>query len=269
MNRTVSQNTPRRANGVSVAACDQSPRMDDTRVRVSVIVPARNERGNLARIVRDMPLLGSETEILIVEGGSQDGTRVEAERLREAYAGNRDIRVLAQHGRGKWGAVRTGFAAATGDILMVLDADCTVEPGSLQALYEAFRSRRGEFVFGSRLRLPMERGAMPRVNLFLNHCMGWMVTRITGQRVADALCGAKAMYRADVERMEPSFRSVESWDRYGDLALFLGAAQLGLRMVEVPVRYRARTYGTSGMARLREGCRFLWILGIMTIRLRM
>lgn len=237
-------------------------------MRVSVVVPARNERENLARIVRDIPSLGSGTEILIVEGGSQDGTREEAERLRAAYAEKRDIRVLAQRGRGKWDAVRTGFAAATGDILMVLDADCTVDPAALQALYEVLRSRRGAFVFGSRLRLPMEHDAMPPVNQLLNRCMAWMVTRIIGQRVTDALCGAKAMFRADVERMESSFRAAEPWDRYGDLSLFLGAAQLGLKMVEVPVQYRTRTYGASGMERLREGCRFLRILGIMVIRLR-
>lgn len=246
----------------------QSLDVGDARVRVSVIVPARNERGNLARIVRDVPSLGSGTEILIVEGGSRDGTRAEAERLCAAYAGKRDIRVLAQRGRGKWGAVRTGFAAATGDILMVFDADCTVDPAALRTMYGVMHSVRGAFVFGSRFRLPMERGAMPYVNQFLNRCMGWIVTRITRQRVTDALCGAKAIYRSDMERMEPSFRAAEPWDRYGDLSLFLGAAQLGLNMVEVPVQYRARTYGASGMLRLREGWRFLRLLGIMAVQLR-
>lgn len=230
----------------------------DARFRVSVVIPARDERGTVARIIREVPSLGSGTEIVFVEGHSTDGTREEIERCITADGGKRNIRMVAQRGRGKWDAVRTGFQEARGDILMVFDADCGVDPSALRKVYDVISTRRGEFVFGSRLLYPMERGAMQPFNRMMNWWFGVAVSRITGQQVTDAFCGVKALFARDLHRMTaPSW---EHLDRYGDLTLFFGAATGCRKMVEVPVHYRARTYGASKMLRFREGWRFFRIL---------
>ncbi|MBI4142458.1 glycosyltransferase [Candidatus Uhrbacteria bacterium] len=228
----------------------------DARFRVSVIVPTRNERGNIERIVQHMPTLGSGTEILFVEGHSTDGTLEEIQRVAVASTGKRNVRYVVQGGRGKWDAVRTGFTRAHGDILMVFDADASVDPEVLRTCYEIISTRRGEFIFGSRLIYPMERGAMQPLNTFMNRRFGAAVARVTGQHVTDAFCGTKVLFKRDFERMPSSSAAWEQLDRYGDLTLFSGAAALCLKMVEVPVHYRTRTYGTSKMLRFREGWRF-------------
>lgn len=243
---------------IEYVICRPVPRrMVDARFRVSVIVPTRNERGNIEPIVQRIPTLGSGTEILFVEGHSDDGTGAEIQRVIAAYEGKRNIRCVAQPGRGKWDAVRTGFAEARGDILMVLDADLSVDPAMLHTCYDVISARRGEFVFGSRLIYPMERDAMQPLNTFMNRRFGAAVARVTGQHVTDAFCGTKVLFRRDFEQMPTLPPRWEQLDRYGDLTLFYGAAALSLKMVEVPVHYRARRYGSSKMLRFREGWRFL------------
>ncbi|MBI4450088.1 glycosyltransferase [Candidatus Uhrbacteria bacterium] len=238
------------------------------RFRVSVIVPARDERGNIERIVQRMPTFGSGTEILFVEGHSTDGTLEEIDRVTAASAGKRNVRCVVQEGRGKWDAVRTGFMHAQGDVLMVFDADASIDPEALRKFYEIISTRRGEFVFGSRLIYPMERGAMQPLNTFMNRRFGAAVARVTGQHVTDAFCGTKVLFKRDVERMPALPAAWEQLDRYGDLTLFFGAAALSLKMVEIPVHYRARAYGASKMLRFQEGWRFLRALTRMWWGLR-
>jgi len=241
---------------IEYVMCRLRPRHSaGARFRVSVIIPARNERGNIEQIVQRVPALGSATEILFVEGHSTDGTREEIQRVVAEYAGKRNVRCVVQGGRGKWDAVRTGFAQANGDILMVLDADASVDPAALRTFYDTISTRRGEFLYGSRLIYPMERGAMQPLNVFMNRRFGSAVARVTGQHATDAFCGTKVLFQRDFERMSiPS--KLAQLDRYGDLALFFGAAALSLKMVEVPVHYLARTFGESKMLRFREGWRF-------------
>ncbi|MGB6565505.1 MAG: bifunctional class I SAM-dependent methyltransferase/glycosyltransferase family 2 protein [Candidatus Binataceae bacterium] len=118
---------------------------------VSVIVPARNEAGNIERILRRVPEMGAGTEIVFVEGHSHDDTYAAIE---EAIARHpeRRMRLLRQRGKGKGDAVRLGFAEAKGGVLMILDADLTVAPEDLPRFYRALRSGRGEFINGVRFR---------------------------------------------------------------------------------------------------------------------
>lgn len=223
---------------------------------VSVIVPARNEKGNIEQLVKRLPHLGSSTEIIFVEGHSTDGTFDEIMRVTEVYGKTLNIKVLTQEGRGKGDAVRHGFAAATGDILMILDADLTVPPEELPKFYEALRTGRGEFINGSRLIYPMEKEAMRFLNVLGNKFFSTMFSWLLGQRIKDTLCGTKVLWREDYKRISQGRSYFGDFDPFGDFDLLFGAAKLNLKIVELPVHYRARTYGSTQIQRWKHG----WLL---------
>lgn len=227
----------------------------------SVVIPARNERGNIEAAAARTPAMGRHTEIVFVEGNSADGTAAEIERVIAAHPG-RDIRLVRQgDGRGKGDAVRKGFAAATGDVLMILDADLTMPPEELPKFFRALASGRGEFVNGSRLVYQMEKQAMRSLNVLGNKFFSLAFTYLLEQRFKDTLCGTKVLYRRDYERIAAGRGYFGEFDPFGDFDLIFGAAKLDLRIVEVPVRYRERTYGTTQISRFRHG----WLLLRMTL----
>jgi SAM-dependent methyltransferase len=225
-------------------------------VSCSVVVPARNEKGNVEAAVRRIPALGSHTEILFVEGNSADGTAEEIERVIAAYPG-RDVKLLRQgDGIGKGDAVRKGFAAAGGQVLMILDADLTVPPEELPKFLKTLCSGRGEFVHGSRLVYPMEKQAMRFLNTLGNKFFSVAFTWLLDQRFKDTLCGTKVLYRADYDRIAAGRHYFGEFDPFGDFDLIFGAAKLGLKIMEIPIRYRERTYGSTQISRFRHG----WLL---------
>jgi hypothetical protein len=222
----------------------------------SVVVPARNERGNIENAVRRIPPMGRHTEIVFVEGNSHDGTAEEIERV-IATCPDRDVKLLRQgSGVGKGDAVRKGFDAATGDVLMILDADLTVPPEELPKFLKTLSSGRGEFVHGSRLVYPMEKQAMRFLNTLGNKFFSLAFTWLLDQRFKDTLCGTKVLYRRDYERIAAGRSYFGDFDPFGDFDLIFGAAKLDLKIVEVPIRYRDRTYGTTQISRFRHG----WLL---------
>lgn len=219
---------------------------------VSVVVPCRNEAGAIGELVRRIPAMGPATEVVFVEGGSSDDTRV---RIEEEIARHpeRALRLVVQSGSGKWNAVQEGFAAASHEVLMIEDGDMTVAPEDLPKFYEAIVNGHGELVNGSRLVYGMEPGAMRFLNMLANKFFAGLLSVILGQYVKDALCGTKALRRSDYERIarrQPEF-GVD--DPFGDFELLLGAAVLGLKIVNVPVRYRARIYGETNIRRFAHG----------------
>ncbi|HEV3229119.1 MAG TPA: glycosyltransferase [Solirubrobacteraceae bacterium] len=218
---------------------------------VSVIVPCRNEAGSIAEIVERVPEMGRETELVFVENGSTDDTR---SRIEEQIAtADRDITLVVREAPGKWNAVQAGFAAARHEVLMILDADLTVAPEDLPKFYEALATGRGELINGSRLVYGMETGAMRFLNLFGNKFFAGVMSTVLGQYVKDTLCGTKVLLREDWERMYQLGSHPGPHDPFGDYHLLVGAAQLGLKVLNVPVRYGARTYGTSNMQRFSYG----------------
>lgn len=220
--------------------------------RVSVVVPARNEAGNIAAILARTPELGAGTELIFVEGNSTDSTWETIERALAAQP-ERCALLLRQPGRGKGDAVRTGFARATGDILMILDADLTVPPESLPRFLDAIVSGQGEFVNGVRLVYPMEARAMQFANLVANKSFGLAFSYLLGQPIKDTLCGTKVLTRSAYDAIASNRSYFGEFDPFGDFDLLFGAARLNLRIVDMPIRYHERTYGTTNIQRWRHG----------------
>ena len=228
----------------------------DEDLSVSVVVPCRNERGNIEEAITRIPRMGRETEIVFVDGNSTDGTVEEIERLIKQHP-DRKISLIHQgDGVGKGDAVRKGFAAAQGDVLVIQDADLTAPPEDLPKFYRALRDGKGEFINGSRLVYPMEKQAMRFLNLLGNKFFGALFTWLLGQRSKDTLCGTKMISKKDYELIEANRAYFGEFDPFGDFDLIFGAVKQNLKVVEVPVSYRARTYGTTNISRFTHG----WLL---------
>jgi SAM-dependent methyltransferase len=234
---------------------------------VSVIVPARNEAGNIPAILARVPEMGSGTEIIFVEGHSSDQTY---EAIAAALAAEPERRacLMRQSGRGKGDAVRLGFSRATGDILMILDADLTVPPEDLPRFYDAVVSGRGEFINGVRLVYPMEGDAMRFANLLGNKFFSLAFSWLLGQPIKDTLCGTKVLRRSDYEQLARGRAFFGDFDPFGDFDLIFGAARMNLRLVDLPVRYRARTYGSTNIQRWQHGWLLLRMLRFAAARLK-
>jgi SAM-dependent methyltransferase len=247
----------RKLSLVQVVVARPSPvAVPEETLSCSVIIPARNERGNIEAAVSRTPRLGCRTELIFVEGKSSDGTAEEIERVVGANP-DREIRLIRQgDGVGKGDAVRKGFAAASGDVLMILDADLTMPPEELPKFLRALASGRGEFINGSRLVYPMEKQAMRFLNTLGNKFFSLAFTWLLDQRFKDTLCGTKVLYRNDYERIAAGRSYFGDFDPFGDFDLIFGAAKLDLKIVEVPIRYRDRVYGTTQISRFRHG----WLL---------
>jgi SAM-dependent methyltransferase len=226
----------------------------------SVVIPCRNEAGNVAAAVERIPAFCEDVEILFVEGHSQDGTLREIERVITRHP-ELDIRVLEQDGVGKGDAVRKGFECARGDILMILDADLTTPPEDLPKFYDVIVTGKGELAMGTRLVYPMEDDAMRTLNVLGNRIFSFLFSWLLNQRITDTLCGTKVLSRRHYEQIKEGRPYFGEFDPFGDFDLIFGAARLSLKIVEVPVRYRARAYGTTQISRFRHG----WLLFRMVL----
>jgi hypothetical protein len=219
---------------------------------VSVIIPCRNERGNIEQAVVRTPVMGSGIELIFVEGGSKDGTLNEIERVQKKYS-NKQIRFIVQNGRGKGNAVREGFSAASGDVLIILDGDLTVPPEEMPKFYEALVARKGELINGSRLVYGMEDEAMRFLNLLANYCFGIGFSWVLGQRIKDTLCGTKVLFKKDYEKIAQGRDFFGDFDPFGDFDLIFGAAKQNLKIIDIPVHYKNRTYGETQIRRFYHG----------------
>lgn len=228
--------------------------------QISVVIPARNEAGNIAEIFRRVPEMGSGTELIFVEGNSSDDTYETIERAIADHP-NRRSKLIKQDGKGKGDAVRKGFLASQGEILMILDADLTMPPEDLPRFYAALRSGKGEFINGARLVYPMEQEAMRFFNLVANKFFSLAFSWLLGQPLKDTLCGTKVLRKRDYEAIAANRQYFGDFDPFGDFDLLFGAAKLNLKFVDIPIRYAERTYGQTNIARWRHG----WLLLRMVI----
>lgn len=237
------------------------PVLDVDALSVSVVIPARNESGNIENAIRRMPKMGNHVEIIFVEGNSTDDTWAKIVEVSEKYKEEYDIKIARQEGKGKGDAVRKGFGLATGDILMILDADLTVPPEDLPKFYRAIAEGRGEYINGSRLVYPMEDEAMRLLNMFGNKFFSLMFSFLLGQRLKDTLCGTKVISKENYQKLIANRSYFGDFDPFGDFDLIFGSAKLNLKIVEVPIRYRSRSYGDTNISRFRHG----WILLRMVV----
>lgn len=240
---------------------------DTNKPSVSVIVPARNEAGNISKIFERIPNMGSETELIFVEGHSNDDTYAVIERNIQE---NRQLnaRLFRQTGVGKADAVKLGFEKSYGDILMILDADLTVSPEELPYFFDALVSGKGEFINGVRLVYPLQQDAMRPLNFLGNKFFSLAFSWILGQQIKDTLCGTKVLWRKDYDRIAANRSYFGDFDPFGDFDLIFGAAKLNLKIVDLPIRYRERTYGSTNISRWKHGVLLLRMAIFAAIRLK-
>ena len=218
----------------------------------SIIIPTKDEKGNIEDAITRTEEIGKHTEFIFIDGNSVDGTVEEIDRVMKKYPG-KDIKFASQSGKGKGDAVRLGFSMATGDILMILDSDLTMPPEDIPKYFEVIASGQAEFVNGCRLVYPMEKQAMRFLNKIANHIFGWLFSWLMEQRVRDTLCGTKVLSRADYQKIADNRNYFGDFDPFGDFDLLFGASRLNLKIVDLPIRYRERTYGDIKISRFRHG----------------
>lgn len=222
----------------------------------SVIVPARNEAGTIEKIVQQIPELGTFTEIIFVEGHSVDNTLEEIKMVAEKYKEKRRLKYSVQQGKGKGDAVRLGFEMAEGDILAIYDADMTVPAKDLEKFYNAIADGKGEFVNGSRLVYSLEDESMRSLNYLANKIFSYLFSWVIGQPIKDTLCGTKVLWKKDYQDIKANRKYFGDFDPFGDFDLLFGATKLNLKIIEVPIRYKAREYGKTNISRFSHG----WLL---------
>ena len=244
-------------NYVIVARCVAPRLIERNEPRsVSIVIPARNEAGHIEPLLKRIPRLAPRQEIIFVEGGSSDGSWDVIRRAVAGYDGPFNVKAIRQTGRGRGDAVRAGFAAAVGEVLMILDADISVPPEELPAFYEALANGRGEFINGSRMVYLTDRRAMRFSNLLANKLFGWLFTYLLFQRFRDTLCGTKVLTRSDYERIAANRAYFGEFDPFGDFDLLFGAAKLNLKITDMPVHYKGCSFGETNRSRFRHG----WML---------
>ncbi len=219
----------------------------------SIVIPARNESGNIENALLRMPKFGRHTEIIFIEGNSTDSTWEVIQEVQSKYKDKYDIKTARQSGKGKGDAVRKGYSIASGDILMILDADLTVPPEDLPKFYNALIDRKGEFINGSRLVYPMDEKAMRPLNIMGNKFFSTAFSWILEQPIKDTLCGTKVMFRKDYDKLAKNRKFFGEFDPFGDFDLIFGAYKLNLKIIDLPITYRERIYGDTNISRFRHG----------------
>jgi ubiquinone/menaquinone biosynthesis C-methylase UbiE len=237
---------------IEYVICRKKPTRVESHPSVSVIIPARNEKGNVRPALQRMPRFPGPFEVIFVEGHSSDGTWEEIQKV-AAESWPFEVRAFQQTGKGKGDAVRVGFSAAKNDLLMILDADLTVMPEELPRFYDILADRRAEYVHGTRLIYPMENEAMRPLNWLGNKFFSMAFSFLLGQDMSDTLCGTKCLWRTTYLRLAEGRTYFGDFDPFGDYDLIFGASKLSLKIAEIPVHYKSRSYGETQIRRFRDG----------------
>ncbi len=246
------------------ASCQTSVKEYST----TVVIPARNESGNIESAIQRMPAFGQHVEIIFVEGNSRDDTWLRIEEMRQKYQHTHDIKAIKQPGKGKGDAVRAGFKIALGDILMILDADLTVPPEDLPRFYSALTRGKGEFINGVRLVYAMEKNAMRPLNTLGNHFFSLLFSWLLESPVKDTLCGTKIMFRKDYEELVKNRSFFGDFDPFGDFDLLFGAYKLNLKIIDLPIRYKERKYGDTNINRFSHGLILLKMSAFAAVKIK-
>lgn len=235
---------------------------------VTIVIPARNEAGHMRGVLRKIPKIGTKTEVVFVEGGSKDDTyEVIKQEIRSNKTKIKAV-LYKQKGKGKGDAVRLGFSKASNELLMILDADLTVPPADLTKFYDCYKQGRGELVMGSRLVYPMENEAMRTLNYLGNKVFSMLFSFLLGQRIKDTLCGTKVLTQEVYKKIANNRHVFGDFDPFGDFDLIFGAARLNMKIVEIPIRYKERVYGTTNISRYKHGLLLFRMVAVAAQKLK-
>lgn len=236
----------------------------------TVLIPARNESGNIENAILRLPKFGKHIEIIFVEGNSTDDTWEKIQEIQKKYEATHDIKAIQQPGKGKGDAVRAGYNIATGDILMILDADLTVPPEQLPKFYYALAQNQGGFINGTRLIYPMEKNAMRFLNTLGNKFFSMAFSWLLEQPIKDTLCGTKVMFRKDYLKLAANRSYFGDFDPFGDFDLLFGAFKLNLKIIDMPIRYQERIYGDTNISRFKHGLLLLkmWWFALFKVKFK-
>jgi hypothetical protein len=237
---------------------------------VSIVVAARNEEGNIDEIIRRLPQLANYQELIFVEGGSSDATWETIQRAVRNFGLNSSQKIIAlqQTGQGKGDAVRCGFEAASGELLMILDADLSVAPEELYKFVDAISSDSCEFANGSRMVYPMDKYAMRFLNILGNKFFAQLFQYLIGQPIGDTLCGTKVLRNADYQKIIMNRHELGDFDPFGDFDLLFGASKIGLKIRDIPVHYKERTYGETNISRFSHGLLLIKMCRVAAVKLK-
>ena len=245
---------------------------DETDAGLTICITVQNEKGNIEPIVKSLPRVCDKQEILFVEGHSTDGTRDEIKRVMNSYPEKR-VRLIGQPGKGQGDAIRVGFQDAREEIIIVYEGDGTSVPEDIHYFYDAMRENRFEFIEGSRFVYPLNQQAMPLLNRIGNILFAKWFSWFLGQNVTDVLSGIKAINKKSYQVIYDHWGFLGVEDPFGDFELLYGAARFGLKVGEIPIRYRPRPYGESKTRPFRHGLMLLkmivvgqWIFRTMAIK---
>lgn len=236
----------------------------------TVVIPARNESGNIENAVKRLPTFGKHAEIIFVEGNSTDDTWETIQNIQKKYADTHDIKIAKQDGKGKGDAVRKGYDMATGDILMILDADLTVPPEQIPKFYNALAMNKADFINGTRLIYPMEKNAMRPLNTMGNKFFSLAFSWLMEQPIKDTLCGTKVLFRKDYIKLAANRSYFGDFDPFGDFDLLFGAFKLNHKIIDMPIRYQERVYGDTNISRFKHGILLLkmWFFALFKIKFK-
>ncbi len=221
----------------------------------SIIIPAKNEEGNLKNLLKRIPK-DKKYELIIACGESQDGTLKVANEIANTNT-DFNIQVIEQSGTGKANAVWEAAERANGEFIAILDSDLSVDPEELPNFFEIVDNNYADFVNGTRLVYEMEDGSMRYLNKIGNRVFQFFIGRVLKVPLTDTLCGTKVFRKQLLENIFSWQEKHKTRDPFGDFDLLFCAAYSGEKILEYPIHYKSRVYGSTQISRFRDGYKLI------------
>ena len=221
----------------------------------SIIIPAKNEEGNLKELVSRIPKFDN-TEIIFSYGQSQDRTLEVMNEISNMYS-NFLFKVVIQSQTGKANAVWEALEVVENEVIAILDADISVEPETLADFFQIIEKNSADFVNGTRLVYEMDKKSMRFLNKLGNRFFQFFISKIINEPLTDSLCGTKVFKKSNLDDLYRWQKIFNVKDPFGDFDMIFSAAYSGQKIVELPISYKERRYGTTQISRFKDGYKLL------------